>query len=283
MKNKSAARVQLMSSLSDIELLAKHYDFFAQKIYDFAGVHLPESEKNKALMKNRLSRLLRKYSLSDYDQLVDKLKIADVRFVNEFVSCLTTNKTEFFREIAHFEFLRKELKTYFNQHSDLRIWCAAASTGQEPYTIAMTLCEELNESQVARSKILSTDIDLEVLNKAAQGVYTQNEMGGLTPAQLKNFFEKNGSNFKTVDKITKMIHYSQFNLVRDQYQFKKPFDIIFCRNVLIYFDPETTQKVIQNLINSLRPGGFLILGHSEAGVLRSNQVQSLTRAIFRKV
>lgn len=282
MSQSNGAR-KLIENLGDADLTKAHYSFFSKKIYDIAGVHMPESDKNTALMRNRLSRLLRKYKLENYDQLADKLKMADLSFINEFVSCLTTNKTEFFREMAHFEFLRKELKVHFNKNSDLRIWCAAASTGQEPYTIAMTLCEELNDNQIMRSKILSTDIDLEVLNKAAQGIYQQNELLGLSPVQIQKFFEKKEDHFKTVDKITRLIHYSQFNLVRDSYEFKKPFDFIFCRNVLIYFDPETTQKVIQNLLNSLKPGGYLILGHSEAGVFKNSQAQSLTRAIFRKV
>lgn len=269
-------------NFESMELSSKEFSFFAQKMYELSGVYLPENDKNRALMKNRLAKLLRKYTINSYQGLVEHLMSASKDELNDFVSSLTTNKTDFFREKSHFDFLERHLKTHFEKHDELRIWCAAASTGQEPYTLAMVCSEFLKPADLKRTKILATDIDLDALQKGADGFYMPNEMVGTPPALQAKYFEDFAGQLRAKDSLTQLISFCPFNLVKDSYQFRQPFHYVFCRNVLIYFDEATCAKVIDGLISSLAPGGHLFLGHSEAGVMKSPKAESLTGAVFRR-
>lgn len=281
---------QNMFEYQDLELSTKSYELFAQKMYDIAGVDLPFSPKNHALLRNRLIKILRRRGLSTYEQYWDILKNGSEDVNSEFVSALTTNMTSFFRESAHFDFLAKILPEKFTQ-SELRIWCCAASTGQEPYTIAMTVKESLPEAQVARTRILATDIDQQVLKKASIGAYEEKDMQGLTPTLRQKYFKRVKSTdkkfpddlFQANDDIHKLIRFAYFNLMNETYVFQNKFHIIFCRNVLIYFDEKTTKRVINNLTATLAPGGYLILGHSESGNVRHPSLKPLSRAIYQKL
>ncbi len=274
----------------ELELAPKTYELFAKKMYEIAGVDLPFSPKNHALLRNRLIRILRRRSLDSYEQYWDIVKNGSPEVISEFVSALTTNMTSFFRESAHFDFLGKILPEKFVQ-SELRIWCCAASTGQEPYTIAMTVKESLPDAQVARTRILATDIDMQVLKKASIGTYEEKEMQGLSPALKQKYFnrvklrDKKGNDefFQASDDIHKLIQFANFNLMNESYVFQSKFHIIFCRNVLIYFDEETTKRVIDSLTQTLAPGGYLILGHSESGNVKHPHLKPLSRAIYQKL
>lgn len=270
-------------NLEKLELRQDEYNFFAEKMYEYSGVFLPANDKNFALMKNRLAKLLRQYSFVSYQDLIQKLKVADARLINEFVSCLTTNKTDFFRESYHFEVMVQFIKEHFKSNSDLRVWCAAASTGQEPYTLSIVLNENLSPVQLSQSKILATDIDLAALGKAAEGFYSEPETNGLSPLQKQKYFNEIADHYHANPELTQILHFSQFNLIKDPYRFQKPFHLIFCRNVLIYFDEKTINYVIDQLLSCLVPGGLLFLGHSEAGVMKSPKAKSMTRAVFKKL
>ncbi len=265
----------------------EHYDFFSKLMYQISGVNLPYSEKNDSLVKNRMSKLLRKTKYANFDELMSRLKNPPPGLMNEFVSSLTTNKTHFFREDLHFKWFKDFLLTHFKNDSELRIWCAAASTGQEPYTIAMLLKESLTPSQLTMTKFLATDIDLEVLKKASQGTYRESEMDGCPPDYRKKFFTKVSSGnedfYKAKDDLSKLIRFAPLNLVQERYPFQHKFHVIFCRNVLIYFDPPTTKKVVTSLVDSLSPGGFLVIGHSEAGSGKVTNVKQVTQAVFQKI
>ncbi len=268
--------------LSKTEITAEQYAFFSKKIYELAGVNLPFNEKNKALLVNRLSKLMRKYAFADFDQVIQKFKSVDPAFVNEYISCLTTNKTDFFREKSHFDFLKQKLKTHFNHHQNLRIWCAAASTGQEPYTLAMTVAECLTPQQLLQAKILATDIDLEALERGATGIYSKNELVGIPPDLEAKYFIKNDISYEASPKLHQLISFCPFNLVKGPYQFREPFHFVFCRNVLIYFDEATIQFVINGLLSATISGGFLMLGHSETGLMKSPLADTLPGATFVK-
>lgn len=275
----------------DLDLEKKTYELFAKKMYDIAGVDLPYSPKNHALLRNRLIKILRRRGLSSYEQYWDLLQTGTDELMSEFVSALTTNMTSFFRESAHFDFLGKILPEQFGKIPELRIWCCAASTGQEPYTIAMTVRDSLPESQVLRTKILATDIDNQVLKKASIGKYDEKDMQGLDTARRQKYFNKVRSPdkktaddyFQAGDDIHKLIRFANFNLMNETYVFQNKFHIIFCRNVLIYFDEQTTKKVIANLAHVLAPGGYLILGHSESGNVKHANLKPLSRAIYQKL
>lgn len=271
---------------SDLELSDRTFKLFSGLMYDLAGVDLPVTPKNKSLVKNRLTKIVRKYELEDYETYWEMLQKKDKAHISEFISALTTNMTSFFRESAHFDWLLNHLTNDFKK-PELRIWCAAASIGAEPYTLAITAAEAIPENQHSKIKILATDIDLVVLKKAAQGFYTPNEASGLQPEQLKKYFhngvQKGHSGYQVKDSLKKMITFAPFNLMSDNYPTRKPMDIIFCRNVLIYFDEKTTKKVIDQLISCLSPGGFLILGHSESGNVKHEKVKAQSKATYRKI
>lgn len=267
------------------ELKPKIFERFAKRLYDIAGIHLPVSEKNLSLVKNRLSRILRKESIASFEELANMMDNPSPALLEQFISALTTNKTHYFREEAHFDFLKKQLETHFEKHQDLRIWCAAASTGQEPYTLALVVKESVPPQYHSKCRILATDIDLEVLQKAANGVYTESEMEGL-PSYLRTRYFTTSSDkqhFRVNDDVAKLVHFSRFNLIQGNYNFRTPFHYVFCRNVLIYFDPPTTKQVISNLASTLQKDGYLILGHSESGMVSDPQIKALSQATYRKL
>lgn len=271
----------------DVELSQATFHKFAKLMYDLAGVDLPLSPKNLALVKNRIVKVLRRHSLADYDEYWSLLQSKKSDIINEFISALTTNMTSFYRESSHFEFYEKVIPEFFKTESEVRVWCAAASTGQEPYTIAISSRECTTDVQASRLRILATDIDNQVLAKGNRGVYEDREMQGLSPTLRQKYFDKARKDgvdyYRAQDSIHKMIKFANFNLVNGEYKFKQKFHVIFCRNVLIYFDEPTTKKVIENLASCLLPGGYLILGHSESGNVKSPQLKPLSRAVYQKV
>lgn len=271
----------------EVSLKKETYSLFADFIYHLAGVNLPFNSKNEALVKNRLVRLLRQYQFSNFESYWSFLKSGDNAVQQEFISALTTNMTSFFREGNHFEWFKKFLVSHFSRFYSLRVWCAASSTGQEPYTIAISVCESLNEHQRSYVRILASDIDLEVLKKASLGYYYENEITGLSKEQKLKYFDRIQKNDETVYRVKNfirdMVQFSQFNLMNEKYDFKRPFDVIFCRNVLIYFDEKTTKQVIEKLASSLNPDGFLLLGHSESGNVKSPLLKPLSKAIYQRL
>lgn len=285
-----ARKSEFTSALNDFEeikLSDKMFMNFSKRMYDLAGVDLPLTPKNHALIRNRIVKLLRRHSLKSYEDYWRMLDGGGPELVSEFISALTTNMTSFYREANHFDFLKEALPDIVkNFGNDIRIWCCAASTGQEPYTIAMTACEALGDSY-KKVRLLATDIDLQVLKKASVGSYEEREMQGLPIAQRMKYFDKttNGDTefWRAKDKIHDMIRFAPFNLMNPKYEFQHKFHVIFCRNVLIYFDEPTTKRVIENLTSCLAPGGFLVLGHSESGNVRSPHLKPLSRAVYQKV
>jgi chemotaxis protein methyltransferase CheR len=276
-----------LSDFEDIKLSEPTYAKFASYMYEMAGVNLPFTPKNHALIRNRIVKILRRHGFQNYEQYWNYLQSGNDKDRNEFISALTTNMTSFYRESAHFEFLAKVLPELSKKNPEVRLWCAAASTGQEPYTIAMTVRDSLSESQAHKTKILATDIDLQVLKKASVGVYEERECQGLDAVQKQKYFsrvKKDGDEYLRVeDKVRDLLHFAPFNLMNASYDFKNKFHVIFCRNVLIYFDEPTTKKVIDNLVKCLAPGGYLVLGHSESGNVKHAGLKPLSRAVYQKM
>lgn len=273
-------------SFGEAELTQETYKKFSDYIYRLAGVNIPFNSKNEALLKNRLGRILRTYNMTTYEEYWQYLQKAGPIEVQEFISCLTTNMTSFFREAAHFTWFSSALKKHFEKLFSARIWCAAASTGQEPYTIAIVAYENLPEKQRGNLRILASDIDVEVLKKAALGRYKETEMGGLSKDLIFKYFDRSTHEGETIyrvkDFLRETVQFSQFNLIDEKFEFKRPFDFIFCRNVLIYFDSKTVSKVIENLASSLNQSGYLLLGHSESGNIKSDLLRPLSQAIYER-
>ena len=190
----------------------------------------------------------------------------------EFVNCLTTNLTSFFREDHHFQALADDLRERAGRH--LRIWCSAASTGEEPYSIAMTVAETLGAQ--AQVSILASDIDTKVLATAQRGVYEADSRGLSAERLLRHFMRGKGGNsgfIRIKPELARRVEFRPFNLMNQSWSLGEPFDLIFCRNVMIYFDAATQRQVLQQMHSVLRPGGLLYVGHSE------NFTES--RALFR--
>jgi chemotaxis protein methyltransferase CheR len=233
-------------------------------IYQRAGISLHAGKQ--AMVYSRLSRRLRDTghrSFVDYLKWLETARgpAADDEW-QEFVNCLTTNLTAFFREEHHFPLLHQELQRL--KGKPIRLWCNAASTGEEPYSLAMTAVEALGAN--ANISILASDIDTKVLATAARGVYNA-DARGLSPERLRQHFLRgtgvNAGHIRIRPEVAKLIDFRPFNLMASQWSLGEPFDVVFCRNVMIYFDAPTQRRVLEGMHRALKPGGTLFVGHSE--------------------
>ena len=231
-------------------------------IYQRAGINLHEGKH--AMVYSRLSRRLRETGHTSFRDYLGWLETHDGTEWQEFVNALTTNLTAFFREQHHFEILASHLRAK-SAGSPWRVWCSAASTGEEPYSIVMTALETLGAN--APFKLVASDIDSRVLATAAQGVYRLEALKGLTPAHLQRFFLRgkggNSGLVRVKPELVKLIEFISVNLIRDDWPFREPFDVVFCRNVMIYFDAPTQRRVLERIHRVLKPGGMLFVGHAE--------------------
>ncbi len=267
---------------------------------ELTGIYLNDSPKNRSLLVSRIASILRERkikSLNDYYQVLRTTPAGSPEMA-QFVSSMTTNTTRFFRESAHFRQLQailpKILEQKENMHgadsSEIRIWCAASSTGQEPYTIAMVVQDELarlSPKKQWRLKLLASDIDRPSLRKAVSGLYMLQEIEGVPPEYLKKYFVPRvdtevGKKYVIHPGLANKVTFTEINLTSQPYPMQKLFDVVFCRNVLIYFDRETAEQVVSNLGRVLRPGGYLFLGHSESGSMRHAEFETISHAAYRK-
>lgn len=261
----AAPRADGMAPAADQEFSFGAADFerVRQLIHQRAGISLHSGKQ--AMVYSRLSRRLRETghtSFSSYLQWLEHPQgVAGDAEWQEFVNCLTTNLTSFFREEHHFHELARDLKS--RPQRPLRIWCNAASTGEEPYSIAMTVCESVGASGVS---ILASDIDTKVLATASRGVYAA-ESRGLSEQRLKaHFLRGKGANagfIRVKPELAKLIEFRTHNLMSANWSLGDPFDIVFCRNVMIYFDGPTQRKVLESIHRAMKPGSLLYVGHSE--------------------
>jgi len=240
------------------------FDRVRELIYRHAGISLHDGKH--AMVYSRLSRRLRDTGHKAFSQYLDWLEgltgpQGDHEW-QEFVNSLTTNLTSFFREEHHFLSLMDDLKPYAGK--PVRIWCCAASTGEEPYSIAMTCQESLGPN--ANVQLTCSDIDTNVLNTARRGVYNLDSRG-LSPQRLKQFFERgtgaNSGKIRVKRELQRGIEFRTLNLMDSNWQLGEPFHMVFCRNVMIYFDAPTQRKVLERIHRVMRPQGLLYVGHSE--------------------
>ena len=274
--------------LEELQRDEQGFAVIARRIKEMTGIHLPITPKNTSLVAGRLHSILRRHEISDYSHYDRILSRGDREMLDEFVSAITTNTTQFFREEAHYEYLRsilpKMLESKRKQGSrEIRFWCAASSTGQEPYSLVMTIRQFLGAYPGIDLKFLASDIDTEVLDHASSGIYTGEDLKSL-PVFLRQKWVKDLENGRGQmnSVLRNSIKFARFNLQTERWPFQHPFDVIFCRNVLIYFDRETCARIIDHMAKSLAPGGFLFLGHSESGMLRNAQLQLVGNAVAQK-
>ena len=233
-------------------------------IYQRAGISLHAGKQ--AMVYSRLSRRLRETehrSFSTYLAWLDKATgAAGEQEWQEFVNCLTTNLTSFFREEHHFLALAEELAS--RSATGLRVWCNAASTGEEPYTLAMTLVEAYGAQ--CSAKIVASDIDTKVLATASRGVYPADARGLSLQRQRQHFLRGKGDNsgfMRIKPELSRLIEFRVQNLMDARWSLGDPFDIVFCRNVMIYFDAPTQRQVLERIHSTMKPRSLLFVGHSE--------------------
>jgi chemotaxis protein methyltransferase CheR len=238
------------------------FDRVQALIYQRAGISLHDGKH--AMVYSRLSRRLRETGHQSFRDYLGWLENHDGHEWQEFVNALTTNLTSFFREHHHFEVFSDHLKTH-KAHGAWKVWCSAASTGEEPYSILMTAVEALGPQ--AKLTLTASDIDSKVLATAGQGVYRLENLKNVTESQLQKFFLKgkagNSGMVRIKPELQRMVEFIIVNLIRDDWPFREPFDVVFCRNVMIYFDAPTQRKVLERIHRVMVPGGLLFVGHAE--------------------
>lgn len=264
----------------------KEFKLLAEYIENHYGIHL-KNEK-QSLVAGRLHNVLAQMGFNTFMEYYDYL-VADKsgQAVITLVDKITTNHTYFMRETDHFYFFRDKVLPFLTQtvkDKDLRIWCAACSTGEEAYTLEMIMDEFFQKDKMFwDTKVLATDISNNVLDTAQKGIYSNEKIAPL-PIQWKNkYFSKyNDENWIVSDKIKSELIFRKFNLMENSFPFKKKFHVIFCRNVMIYFDHKTKETLVNKLYDMLHYGGYLFIGHSESINRDSSRFKYICPAVYRK-
>ena len=264
----------------------EEFQEFSEYIRKHYGISL--KPEKKTLVEGRLGPLMSRMnfaSLSEYMQYVHSDKTGQALSV--MLNRITTNHTFFMREAAHFHYFKDTVLPYLTEtvrDRDLRIWSAACSSGEEPYTLAMTIDEYFGAKKGSwDTKILATDLSLEVLETAKAGIYSSEKMTGLPEHWIKKYFtQMSKDKYALVDKIKNEVIFRPINLMDSVYPFKKKMHVIFCRNVMIYFDMETKERLIDHLYDVTEPGGFLFIGHSEGLRREATRYKYVMPAVYRK-
>ena len=274
---------------SDREFLFTEKDFnYLRKVAnEYSGITVSDDKYD--MYYARISKRIRTLGLTTFKEYCDYLKNNHNKEFTNFINSITTNLTSFFRENYHFDYMAShilpEFKKKYAAKKSLRVWCSAASTGEEPYSIAITLAENLNLKSWDVT-FLATDIDSDVLNRGKQGVYESQRIANLSKSRKARWFNKGvGENQGTVrvhQDLREMISFKRLNLIQE-WPIKRKFDIIFCRNVFIYFDGPTKEMILERYYELLNDGGYLILGHSESIHSMNNDYQSVGHTIYKKV
>lgn len=275
-------------TIREFEFTVHDFERIRALIYQNAGISLAASKQE--MVYGRLARRLRAIGIKSFSQYLDELESGKQPDEwQAFTNALTTNLTSFFREAHHFPLLANHVR---GRKERIEIWCSASSTGEEPYSIAMTLCETFN-TMTPPAHIIATDIDTNVLATAEKGIYPIDRLAKLSNEQAKRFFLKGkGGNqglARVRPELRHLITFKQLNLLADNWPISGQFDAIFCRNVMIYFDKPTQRKVLDRFVPLIKPDGLLFAGHSEnflyvsdAFRLRGETVYELDRDGTRK-
>jgi len=254
-------------------------------IYQRAGISLGDAKQ--AMVYSRLSRRLRETRHTSFAEYLRWLEqgAGDAEW-QEFINCLTTNLTAFFREEHHFTALADDLRALTAGHAGapVRIWCSAASTGEEPYTLAMVLAETLGTN--LNAKVVASDIDTRVLATASRGVYAA-DARGLSPERMRRHFLRgkggNSGFIRVKPELAKLVEFRPLNLMDARWTLGEPFDMVFCRNVMIYFDAQTQLRVLERIHATMKPRGLLYVGHSENFTAAREMFRLRGKTIYEKV
>ncbi len=268
---------------SKTELTLSEFEQIRKIVYDFCGINLHEGKQ--ALVRGRLMKRLRSLQLNNFTEYLDYLENDDSgKEFSQFIDILTTNKTSFFRESSHFEFLEKEIIPKIGNRP-LKWWSAGCSSGEEPITMAMILKEGVRITSKPPVRILATDLSNEVIQFAKMGVYPKEKLKDIPGILLKRYFKAHPGNkdhFIADETIKSLITYGRLNLL-NKWPMKGPFHIIMCRNVMIYFDKETQRRLVERFYHLLEPGGYLFIGHSESITNKEIGLRTVLPAAYQKI
>ncbi len=277
-----------MEHARDFHFTDRHFDNFRKMVVDHTGIAL--SDAKKELVYGRLTRRLRKLSLDSFDDYQNYILDNKEEELGNFINADTTNLTSFFREPHHFEYLTEEVipELVRNNRSSrrIRVWSAGCSTGEEPYSLAITLREAIPDIDRWDVRILATDIDTNVIQKGENGIYDEERITGLSPTRIKRWFysgrDKQAGKVRVKPELQEMISFRQLNLMTD-WPMKGLFDILFCRNVVIYFDKPTQKVLFDRFTRHLITDAHLFIGHSETLYNVSDRFQLLGKTIYRRI
>lgn len=254
----------MASTEREFQFTDKDFETVCKLIYSHAGIALNTSKKD--MVYSRLARRLRATGLNTFRDYLRLLESNNEAEWQAFTNALTTNLTSFFREQHHFPILAEHVRRIKGRHP-INLWCSASSTGEEPYSMAMTMVEVFN-TYTPPVHILATDLDTSVLAKAETGIYTLDRLEKMPEDKVKRFFLKGTGNqegyAQVRPELRNMITFRQINLLHDKWALRPPFDAIFCRNVMIYFDKPTQRRILEKFVPLMRPDGLLFAGHSES-------------------
>ncbi len=268
----------------------KEFHELVALVYRESGIVLDDKRE---LVDARLASLMRKKGYGSPQEILKQLKNDKTgRTLIEVLDQVSTNLTFFFREPAHFEFVSKvfipELikKKEAQRSRRIRLWSAASSSGEEPYSLAMTIQEQLGGDTRWDVKILATDISTKMLRKAVEGQYSKQEVSKAPNTLVQRYFHRVGENlaplFQVVDPIKKMVSFRRLNLLEDAYPFKGQFDLIMCRNVMIYFDVQTKQDLLRRFHRYMEDGAYLLTGHAESLANYEHLFKRIKVAVYKK-
>lgn len=270
------------------EISDDEFEYFRDLIYREAGINLTPAKR--CLVQTRIGKLMRRSGINGYQELFDILEndTSGEQLVR-VLDAICTNHTYFFRESEHFEYLEEQILPELIKNKrdrTIRIWSAGCSSGEEPYSLAITLSEFFKSRPNWNTYILATDLSSKVLNTAKNGIYDYEEIRHLSPEIKKRYFMKGKGQFgnliKVKESLTRNIRFLRHNLL-DELESEVNFDIIFCRNVMIYFDLDTKKKVVDRLSEKLKKDGYFISGHSESLNMIEHNFKMIKPTIYRLV
>jgi chemotaxis protein methyltransferase CheR len=287
MNRQSAATPASEARVREFHFTDSDFQALRKLVKEMTGINLAESKRE--LVYGRVSRRLRALGLSSFGAYRQLLESGDGSELVAFCNALTTNLTSFFRESHHFDYLRGEFlaprRAASRRSERIRIWSAACSSGEEPYSIAMTIVETIPDWQKWDIKILATDLDSDILARAQRGCYNAERVKGLHPKRLGRFFTETQEGteraYQVVPELAKLITFKQINLMHDL-PMSGPLDAIFCRNVVIYFDKDTQRGLFSRMAKLQRPDDLLLLGHSETLFKVSEDYTLIGKTIYRR-
>lgn len=270
------------------KITSAEFELFRKLVYTESGINLNPSKQN--LVQSRLQKRLTLNKLKSFSEYYDLVVNDQSRTeLGHMINCISTNKTSFFRESSHFDLINKRiLPELVNRKGryTIRVWSAGCSSGEEAYTIAMILYDRTRGRGNVGAKILATDISTEALRLAIRGVYSEEQVKDVPFDIAQKFFDVSdrgdGRQFAVTERLKVMVTFRRFNLLDMHRMDNNKFDIIFCRNVMIYFDLETRNRMMKHFCNILVPGGYFFLSHSEALTGRAHDLNFVAPAVYRK-